>query len=325
MGAVRSWAPAFAVVAVVAVGACSFDADLVPGYQCGEGGSCPAGQMCVDGYCVVDPASIDAGADDDASLDGAVPAGRCGTISLLQDDFEDDAFDWRWDAWDELGITVVEIDGAVEIDTEPGSADAWAGITAARWYDLRDGAFSAEVIDVGGEYTVVEVRNVDDVSAQLTHCDGLLEAAVYNLPDEGVRAELAYVPATHRFWRIREEAGQLYWETSPDRGTWTSFHDEPMPFAPEHVRGMLAIGGQQATATEGRFGDVNLGVDGGAYCPASDLVDSFDDGILEPYWDPYTDLGCTVVEVAGGVSFGFAAGTVGDCGIQSARARAGGP
>ena len=315
MGTVRWWTPALAAVALAA---CSFDADLVPGYQCGEGGSCPAGQLCVDGYCVVDPAAADAGADLDAAPDGAVPAGRCGTISLLQDDFEDGAFDWRWDPWEEPGAVVVETGGAVEIDTEAGVLDAWAGVTAARWYDLRDGAFSAEVIDVGGEYTVVEVRDVADVSAQVTHRNGVLEAAVYGVPDDGVRVEIPYVPADHRYWRLREEAGRLHWETSPDRGTWTSFHDEALPLAPEHVRGMLAIGGQQVTATEGRFGDVNLDAPAGlAYCPAADLIDGFDDGLLEPHWDPYTDPGCTVLEVAGGVSFAFAAGAEGDCGIQS--------
>jgi hypothetical protein len=311
---VRIGAPAFATVAL-ALAACSFDADLVPGYQCGEGGSCPAGQICVDGYCAIDPAAADAGAD---APDGAVPVGRCGTISLLQDDFEDGAFDWRWDPWDELGATVIEEAGAVEIDIAAGIADAWAGVTAARWYDLRDGAFSAEVIDVGGEYTVVEVRNVDDENAQVTHRNGVLEAAVYGTTDDGVRAEIPYVPADHRYWRLREEDGRLYWETSPDRDVWTSFHDEPVPFATEHVRGMLAMGGQLATASEGRFGDVNLDAPAGlAFCPAGDLVDGFDDGQLAPWWEPYTDLECTALEAAGDLLIAFPADGVADCGVLS--------
>jgi hypothetical protein len=315
MAVVRSGLPTLAV----ALAACSFDGRVSPGTQCGTGGFCPEGQMCVDGFCVVAPGAAIDGSVADAPIDGEVPQARCGTISLLEDDFEDGSFDWRWDVWDEPGAVVVETGGAVEIDLEAGTLDAWAGVSSARWYDLRDGAYSAEVIDVGGESTVLEIRDLGDVAAHLTHRDGVLEAAVYGKPDDGVRVELTYDPAMHRFWRMREEDGRLYWETSSDRGTWTSFHDEALPLAPEHVRGILAIGGQQPSATEGRFGDVNLGSAAGlAYCPASDLVDDFDDGVLAPLWDPYTDVGCTALEVAGGLSFGFAAGaTNADCGIQS--------
>jgi hypothetical protein len=298
--------------------ACSFDADLVPGYQCGEGGSCPTGQRCVDDYCVVDPDPPDAGGGElDAMSDAAVPGARCGTISLLQDDFADGAFEWFWDPWGETGATVDETGGEVVIDIAAGGSDNWAGITAARWFDLRDGVFEAEVLELGGRATVVEVRNRANEYAQVVGEDGMLVAAVYGVADDGIRVEIPYVPAMHRYWRLREAGGILYWEASPDRVDWTAFHSEPLPFAPEHVRGMLAAGGQLATATTARFGDVNLGVAGGAFCPASDLVDGFDDGPLAPWWDPYSDPECAVLELLGDLTFTYPADAAGDCGILS--------
>lgn len=41
-----------------------------------------------------------------------------------------------------------------------------------------------------------------------------------------------YVPVQHRWWRIRESANTLYWETSPDGKAWlvqTELSPTPIP------------------------------------------------------------------------------------------------
>jgi hypothetical protein len=39
-------------------------------------------------------------------------------------------------------------------------------------------------------------------------------------------AVVTFDPVAHRFWRMRETAGQVYWEVSPDRTTWTALFNQ---------------------------------------------------------------------------------------------------
>lgn len=49
-----------------------------------------------------------------------------------------------------------------------------------------------------------------------------------NYTDEGGRT-IPYDPAAHAWLRVREDAGTLYWETSPDGRTWTAQHSDTAP------------------------------------------------------------------------------------------------
>ena len=39
--------------------------------------------------------------------------------------------------------------------------------------------------------------------------------------------EITYSPTEHRWWRLRNHAGQFLWETSPDGRAWTTQASEP--------------------------------------------------------------------------------------------------
>lgn len=310
-----------AVAALVHLAGCGFDGGFEAGYQCGVDGWCPPGQTCVDGFCASDPSSSpDAEPGTiDASPDGATPVARCGTLTLVQDDFEDGVIGRLWDTFSGAGAVASENGGEAVIALTQGTADVWAGFESDALYDFTDGVLEVEVVGVGGIYTLIEINAFGPGLAQMYVETGQLTAAVLETAGAGVRAQTDYQAADHRYWRLRESGGTLFWELSADRVAWTALHSEPMPFPGEHVRAYLSAGGQLAAGpSEARFGDVNLDApEGLVYCPASQLVDTFDDGGAGPNWSRYLSAGCTAIESGG--SFNLAYEGTGDayCGIDS--------
>ncbi len=108
----------------------------------------------------------------------------------------------------------------------------------------------------------------------------------------------------------------MYWETSPDGVAWTELWHEVLPFGVDHVRAAVSAGGLRATASEARFGDVNLGAPAvPGLCAASSLVDDFT--ALGPRWSAWADAGCTVSLVNGELVLASASGSENYCGLDS--------
>lgn len=318
--------PAPAVVGALLLAAghagCSFQSNFDgTNYRCGVGDVCPSGFMCVDGYCRTSGAD-DGGPDGASGGDGGGPdasvTARCGTISLLDDDFEDSVTGVQWWKWADSGVVVNETGGQVVAQIAAGTADAWGGYTSSALYDLTDGTIETTVAQVGGRYTILELRSFDGPRAQLLVEDGTsLLAGVYSTGNDGVRATATYVPSTHRHWRFREHNGWLYWETSPDGNGWTELHSETLPFPPDHVHGIVSGGGQLAAAGEAQFDHVNPDPFDGRFCPGTALSDDFSAAPFRPLWDDWTETGCTMTETGGEVVMDFTGAADVWCGASS--------
>lgn len=310
---------ALATALVGVSAACSFGGQLGDGYQCGEGGACPAGQVCEAGFCVADP-SVDAAPDapiDPDAPDADVPTARCGTVYLLRDEFDAAGPGPYWYAYADTGASVSESGGHLVVQLGAGAGFPYAGYTSRFRYDLTGAALEASVVGTDGRSAILEVRTHQDYRIQLVKEDAVLYAAIFNAPDEGTLDEIAFDPTTHRYWRIREGGGTLYWETSVDRITWLELHSIPVPFDLTHVAGALAGGGQLATAEDVRFDDVGRDAPATAYCPTADLVEGFD-GDLEPTWNEYTAANCTNATLNGRLQQAFSGNATGFCGVTSA-------
>jgi hypothetical protein len=299
--------------------ACSFDGRIGPGFQCAPGDRCPAGQTCVDGVCVASDGGVD-----DAGPDGGLPSARCGLLTLLQDDFEAGEIGPLWWPWNEAGVSIDVTGGHAVIDIDAGTGAGWGGLTSTFYYDFHEGVIEAEITEVGGRYAVVEARAHTGERAQILveeTAPGQREliAGVYRTPTPGVRAAIPYVPAAHRFWRLRAADGRIHWEYSADRVQWSELHREAAPFPVDHVRGILAGGGQRATATRIRFADVNAAAPAGLrFCPAASFRDDFAAPPLDPLWDDWRSAGCTVQEADGVLRMTFDGDGNDWCGIHSA-------
>jgi len=282
-------------------------------YQCGTGGSCPPGQRCIDGTCQADS---DGGDRPDGDPDAPPGSDACGSLRLLGDDFEDGVRGPPWFLIDDPGATSTETGGELVVQLAAGTGSVYGGYESRSFYDMRGSWFDSRVVEVGGHDTIVEVRDYQDRSAQLVVEDGQIGAAVFNVPNQGTRTSRP-ITGADAYWRIREQDGVMYWETSADRSTWNLLYQESAVLDVAHVRGLLAAGEQLAPPSQARFADVNPTPPAVGYCPAIQLSDDFAAPPFGGLWDPYWDTDCTIGESGGDLSLTFTGTSNAFCGVVS--------
>jgi len=291
--------------------ACNFDLGFDgTNYQCGEGGRCPDGQSCVAGVCTLAPDALDAPGDDggssvDASTDASPLPLVCGNLGLLSDTFDVDGPGAFFSAFNDSGATVAEGGGQLVVDINANSG-AFAGYRSAFFYDLHSGGLELAVAEVTRDLTILEVRNHLGNSAQLAVQGTDVYAALFNVSGAGTLAQRAWDP-TEKYWRIREEGGDMVWELSRDRLTWSTLHRRALPFDVAHVVGLVSGGGDATLPSRARFDDVNLTPSAARFCSADELHDDFATAPLGPTWEPYTSTGCTIVEAGGNLVMAYTA------------------
>lgn len=181
----------------------------------------------------------------DAASDGEqepppADAAPCPTVALVSDDFEDGAVDPAWFPYVDPGAAVEEADGVLRV-AYSGVEEAWAGYATADSYDLRGGALRAEIAQVGGT-TILEL-NAGDTRVQTYGYGTTLYGVVLVGLDTISEFETDFLPETHTHWRMREEAGRIHWETSPDGDTWSEIDARPTPLDATAVTLVVSGGG----------------------------------------------------------------------------------
>lgn len=164
-------------------------------------------------------------------------------IATFTDDFNDNSLDTtKWDLWD-VGHAV-ETGGELTIPSV--TAASYRGMQSVRTGDLTNSSVHVEVPHVltglTDASTCLQVA-VDDQHTITLYESGGFFIAEYQI--EGVwttPATMAYGAATHRWWRIREASGTLYYEYSANGATWTVLVSVPTPFAVTAMYTMLFIG-----------------------------------------------------------------------------------
>ncbi len=118
-----------------------------------------------------------------------------------------------------------------------------------------------------------------------------------------VTAQIAYVAATHVYWAISERAGRIYFETSSDGVAFTPFYELAAPFDVSLVAPTMYTGTNSAIPAPGQavFSSFNGGsATSQSACPATDLVDTFDDGAIGHLWEnSFADPCCQDTEPDG--------------------------
>jgi hypothetical protein len=148
----------------------------------------------------------------------------------LSDNFNDTSTDTgKWLAFG----TAREVNQRLELQLE-GLSKTASGYTSTAAYDLTGSSFKLEVIQtlrpVLGARTFLRafvIEEVDEVGMLvengLLHCGQTVS---------GARTALASVPydaARHLWWRLREDSGTTYWETSGDCKSWQILHSKANP------------------------------------------------------------------------------------------------
>jgi hypothetical protein len=162
---------------------------------------------------------------------GTSTVGACPIVQLADDFSPPSAPDarglgpqwFRTESYSGSSLTVVNDE--VEMNYNPdGSTYISANLRPTTIYDLRGGMVFLEVPQVSDttkdQPVVLTLATLDGHRARIFQTQGQLRADRNN--DLGVNAA-PYDPVMHRWWRIRETAGTVHFEVSPDGITYNSF------------------------------------------------------------------------------------------------------
>lgn len=147
----------------------------------------------------------------------------------LSDNFDDNSTDSvKWPAAYTSSATYSET-GKQLVITLAGSTSGsnYAGYATDPGYDLTANYAQIEVVSVPSQSTSAQV--IFKIQYDSNNAIAFIESAgtlafQTNVAGGGYTsvASVTYNPIAHRFWRIRELSGAVYWDTSPDGINWTS-------------------------------------------------------------------------------------------------------
>jgi hypothetical protein len=172
-------------------------------------------------------------------LNVAVPSAAWCAAATFTDPF--DGFSLGYD-WVEHGHTTPACGegagfGAAHVDQYGGGAcDTWIGTSTL--FDLTGSSVGARIPTIGtfadGWIAYLAVRDLTDQFVRLYFSNGQMcgDATGHAPVCRGYNG-------AHDYWRIREAAGVMYWETSSNQTAWAEVHSMPVPFALTAVRSYL--------------------------------------------------------------------------------------
>jgi hypothetical protein len=218
------------------------------------------------------------------SSGGSGGAAACNGIGLLNDDFELDGRDTVW----------VESDGSSKSDTAETNGELVitlgddyspdAGYASRYYYDLTDSAIAVEVkqtpnaTDPNARTQLVAVRD-SGRSIRLVIRNGMLYAQrEINNTNADVVPPVPYDPVAQRWLKLRQEAGTVFWEVSPDGNSYAAAAELPAAsvFPLDLVRIWIESIGTNYVGGQAVFDNVRgTSAAGATVCPAKMLVDDF--------------------------------------------------
>jgi hypothetical protein len=133
----------------------------------------------------------------------------------------------NWNLWGAYG-NAQEINGRVETRPDPWTPWSFAGYYSTTLYDLHQSAVTVEVAQILSApyqaYTYLELKSQWGEADKVWIAAG--DGNVYAEQQVGyARTNLLTIPYDaymHRWWRIRESGGSVFFETSPDGCGWTT-------------------------------------------------------------------------------------------------------
>lgn len=164
----------------------------------------------------------------------------------VADDFADNSVNTSlWSTFSFGSVTGQETGGQYQFDVTTAGTGAGRLFTQSR-YDLRGDYFAAELTNAGvqesGLQAYAAMAEVDGNNQVYITVANNFMGAIQNVG--GVISGLnfiAYDPALHRWFRIREAAGTTYWEVSANGVSgWTAIHSAANPIPLSDVTLLIA-------------------------------------------------------------------------------------
>jgi hypothetical protein len=156
--------------------------------------------------------------------------------NTLQDNFNSGVLDpnkwWFDDVSDGYGGKVQIVNGQVNISTDLTAS--YPDLEAMGGYDLTESNITLELASAGNQNLASLQVWIIDAGAGWFLQNNTLTAYLGNVtevgnPPYGPRWTGAYNPAVHKWFRVRETSGTLYWDYSPDGLAWTNAWSQATP------------------------------------------------------------------------------------------------
>jgi membrane-associated phospholipid phosphatase len=170
----------------------------------------------------------------------------------LVDSFGDNATDpAKWIA----SGPIQEVNQRLEIRPDSGVANSYGRYTSATTYDLTNSEAKVEFVRIprsGSAYLSAYVGNRDTGDAVAVSLTNTFTQPTKRVA--GANTSITVIPydaAAHRWVRLRENSGTLYYEVSSDGTTWSEIARTPTPFSLASVTLEIAAGAFSAAPTPG--------------------------------------------------------------------------
>lgn len=151
----------------------------------------------------------------------------------LEDDFGGSAVDTNlWNTQGKQSIMSVAGGHLRVIPGENVNDGQWVGLVTGVGYDLSGCAVwieASSLVKGGAQGQTYFQLYTPDGSSSISVDNGELKAKVSDKSATLAETSTPYLASQHRWWRIREDGGQLHLETSPDFVMWMTLASSPTP------------------------------------------------------------------------------------------------
>jgi len=186
------------------------------------------------------------------------------SISTLTDNFNDNSIDAaKWVSFVSGTGSIAETNSQLELTVTTSAGVARLRSVSA--FDLTGSSVTAKIIDIAN-YTSSSLY----FAPIWLRLDGSNEIAV-DINEEGIRCRylvaeaetiseiITYVPATHKYLRIREASGTIYWDYSTDGITWTNITSAANPITITSLYPQIELDtSAEASTTTAKVDDFNI-------------------------------------------------------------------
>jgi hypothetical protein len=210
---------------------------------------------------------------------------------MLANTFEDPLNDSLWSLYDS-NSAVASVSGGVATFTLQTSAYSNAELTSRHHHDLRGGAIAIDSTHTlaGPSFANFWLGPDSNHNVRFLLQAGQLRPS-YELGGSGLDMDsIPYDPVAHRWWRIREEGGVVYWEASPDNADYTVLAERLVTalFPMDNVRMRIRAYANGTTPAAAQTTTVNeivvTGPGTGAWCPIDGIADDFESDNRSTEW-----------------------------------------
>jgi hypothetical protein len=243
---------------------------------------------------------------------GTSVANSCNGFHLLVDNMDNGQTEiWDRNSYTYSEGTHSEAGGKFSIGLSGPNYDGGGGYVTFRTFTLYEDAIFVEVPSVfsttsnGETFFQVDLDNQNEIWMYESH-----GSMTFGFTDNGTDTDagnITYSASAHKWWRMREHAGKLYWDTSPDGTTWTNraSHADPSFDLSQLLGDLNAATTGTNPSDPGTASFDNLDVGAAAtpgYCATASFTDDFSSASPVHEWNDdsyYAGGACSGGQAAG--------------------------